>query len=288
MGAATCLLWVAMKTRLLVALVLSAFGIALAVSPAVAQKPIPGIKQTAAWKSLQSYVSLLQTRRDTPAAPAARSRYVQNLAKRRDNAETRVHALYGMKLMRIASQDDRWQRREIKGIRRGQKRQVQALKDAQADRVSVLQSKQAVATRNVQDRYARRISPLADRRDKLRRKLVKTSNPDKRATLNRKIQRLQNRINDLSDAQNDEISAINDRYGTRISAVNSLFNARISNVKTKAKRQITRVNRAWKKTFRTQVKAAKVRRDSQRGLVKTLARRGAGYINRMPEPPPAP
>ncbi len=276
-----------MKIRLLVALVLSTFGIALAVSPAVAQKPIPGIKQTAAWKSLHNYVSFLQARRDKAAGPAVKLKYTQTLATRRGNADTRVLALYGRKLMRIAARDDRWQRREIKQIRSNQKRQVQALKGRQADRINALQAKQAIAIRVIQNRYSPKITRLADRRDRLKKKLGNTTKPLERAELKRKIRRVQNRINDLAAAQQDEINSVNSRYETRIAAVNELFNARIAKVKTRAKRQIRQTNRAWKKTFRTQVRAAKVRRDSQKDLVKALALRGTGYIKQMPSPPPA-
>lgn len=271
-----------MKTRLLIALILSTFGIALAASPAMAQKPIPPIKQTAEFKSLKRYVGFLQERRDTPVSPARKARYVQTLAERREKASTKVLALFGRKIMRLAGKDDRWQRREIRNIRRNQKRKVQALKGEQAHRIDVLQSRQAAATQRIQDRYAPKITRLAVKRDRLRRKLAKTTNPDKRAALNRKIRRLQNQINDLADARDDEISDVVSRYGQRISAVNDLFDARIAKARRKAKRQIAQTKRAWRKTFRTQLKAAKARRDTQKGLVKDLARRGTGYINQMP------
>lgn len=277
-----------MKTRLLIGLVLSTLGIAIAASPVVAQKPIPPIQQTAAWKSLESYVSFLEVRRDKPAGAATKSRYTRNLASRRDNAKTRVQALFGQRLMRIASKDDRWQRREIKGIRSNQKRQVQALKARQADRTGVLRSRQAVAQQKVQDRYGPRITRIADQRDRLRKKLAKATNPAKRAFLNRQIKRLQNQINDLSAAQQDELASINSRYAARIAAMNDLFNARIGQAKARAKRLIDQANRAWRKTFRTQLRAAKARRNTQNDLVKTLARRGSGYISEMPAPPPAP
>lgn len=275
-----------MKARLFVALVLSTLGLFAFASPGVAQKPIPGIKQTAPWKSLNRYVSFLQDRREQPATGARKQTYRRTLKSRRGKADDKVLSLFGHKIARIAAKDDRWQKRQIRKIRRDQKRKVASLKADLAERVNTLQAKQAVAVGRITARYAPRINRLSDKRVRLERKLDKTRKPAKREVLVRKIKRLQDQINDLVSDRQSEIDNVNSRYQGRIAGVNDLFNARIGKAKSSAKRQIRQTNTAWKQTFRIQLKAAKTRRDSQKDLVAALASRGSGYINQMPSPGP--
>lgn len=275
-----------MKIRMLTAVALSAFGIALCASPATAEKPIPGIKQTPAYKSLKNYVSFLQARRDKVTPAARKSIYRQTLTTRRTNAYTKVNLLLRQTLTRLARKDDRWERRQVQRIRRARNRQVRALRSDQNDRINGLQARQAAEIGQVQDRYGPGINRLVNQRSKLRRKLLKTTNPTRRATLTRQIRQIQGRINDLSAARQDDIDDVNDRYAARISAVNDLFNAKVARAKTRARAQVVEAGRAWRKTFRIQRRAARTRSDTQRGFVRELATRGSGYIDSMPLPPP--
>lgn len=273
-----------MKARLVVALILSTLGLFAFASPGTAQKPIPPIQQTAPWKSLKRYVSFLQARREQPATGAKKQTFRSTLKARRAKADDKVLSLFGHRIARIAAKDDRWQKRQIRQIRRAQKRKVAGLKADLADRVNTLQAKQAMAVGRITARYAPQINRLSDKRDRLERKLAKTKKPAKRIVLTRKIRRLQDQINDLVSDRNSEIDNVNSRYQGRIAGVNDLFNARIAKAKSSAKRQIRETNAAWKRTFRMQLKAAKTRRDTQKDQVATLAARGRGYIEEMPDP----
>jgi len=271
-----------MKTRLLIALVLSTFGLAMAASPGTAQKPIPGIKATASYKSLQRYVGFLKTRRNTPVTGTKRSTYRRNLATRRGRADTKVVNLYRQKLNRLSKQDDRWQRRRVMQIRRTEQRRVESLNRQLDQRLAGLQARRAAAIIRVGDRFNPGINRLANRRDRLRRRLAKTSRPSKRAALVRRIRRIQNNINDLVDERNAELANVNSRYDGLASGVTDLFNARIARAHAAAKREIAEAAAAWRRTFRVQVRAAKIRRDGQKDLVRALSARGTGYINSMP------
>lgn len=270
-----------MKRLALLPLALLAF-LMFSGSPAIAQKPIPGIKQTAAWKSLARYVDFLEARRNQPSPQSRHQAYRTDLASRRGTANTKVLALYSQKLTRLAKQDDRWERQQIRKIRQDQKRTVQGLQATLDNRIDALRTKQAAAVSRVTDRFAPKINPLVDKRDRLQRRLAKTTNPDKRATLTRQINRIQSQINDLASDRQAEVDNVNSRYASRIQSVTDLFNSRIRQARASAQRQIAQTHNAWRQTFRVQVQAAKTRRDTQKELVGALATRGSGYIDQMP------
>lgn len=271
-----------MRIRLLSLLVLAVSALVLTASPASAQKPIPGIKQTVAFKQLKSYVQVLSTKRNQPASPARRQNFKAKLSTRRKNANKKVNALYQQKLNRIKKQDDRQERQQVKQIRANQKVKVQGLQQDLAERLADLRADQASAVQRTYDRYAGRINSKSNRRDSLKRQLRRTTNPVKRARLTRQINSLQVQINGLVSDRNTAVNGINSRYATRTTSVTNLFNARIANARSSSKRQIQQVRTAWKQTFRTQFSAAKTRRKSQMNIVTTVATRGQGYIEQMP------
>ncbi len=271
-----------MKTRLVSLLVLSLAALVLTSAPASAQQPIPGIKQTVAFKQLKNYVQFLFTKRATPVVNAKRQTFKTNLSKHRKNTNLKVVQLYSRKLMRIAAEDDVKQRRQIKQIRVAQKRQVQGLKQEMADRLAELRGDQNDAVQRVYDSYASQINSRADERDRLKRQLSRTTNPARRTKLTRQIKKLQTQINGLVSDRTTDVNNVNSRYQSRITATTNLYNSRIAQARASAKRQIQQTNNAWKQTFRTQIQAAKARRDAQKDLVGTVADRGFGYIGEMP------
>lgn len=271
-----------MKIRLVALLAILATGFAIAASPASAQRPIPGIKQTVAFKQLKSYTQFLFSKRNVATPSARKQIYKRNLTTRRKNANVKVNALYSQKLNRLSKQDDNQERRQVKQIRTNQKRQVQAIQQDLAMRIADLQSDQSAAVQRVFNRYAPQINPRADKRDRLKRQLSRTTNPTKRAALIRQINKLQTQINALVSDRTTDVNNVNSRYQARITSVTNLYNSRIANARANAKRQIQQAKNAWRQTFRTQVQAAKSRRNAQKELVDTVASRGFGYIQQMP------
>lgn len=271
-----------MKPRLVSILALLALLFAVSAAPASAQRPIPGIKQTVAFKQMKNYVEFLFSKRDTPVVVNRRQAYRTKLTKRRRNANRKVNALYRQKITRIKKQDDNQERRQVKRIRINQKRQIQGLKADLADRLADLQADQNAAVQRVYDRYAPGINRRADQRDRLKRQLSHTTRPTRRAKLIRKINKLQAQINGQVDDRNTDVNGVNARYAARTNSVNILYKARMDKVRSSAKRQIQQTRNAWRQTFRTQFRAAKTRRGAQKDLVGTVAARGFGYIQGMP------
>lgn len=271
-----------MKLRLVTLVALVATGFAITASPASAQRPIPGIKQTVAFKQLKNYTEFLFSKRNTAASSARKTTYKTNLTMRRKNANLKVNSLFSQKINRIKKQDDNQQRRQVRQIRINQKRQVSAIKQDLAERLADLQADQNAAVQRVFDKYASQINFKANRRDALKRQLKRATNPTRRAQLIRQINKLQTQINGLVSDRTTEVNNVNSRYAARATSVTNLYNSRIANARASAQEQIQQAKNAWRQTFRTQVNAAKTRRDAQKDLVGTVASRGFGYIQQMP------
>lgn len=271
-----------MKLRALALIALITGLLFVAGSPASAQRPIPGIKQTVAFKQLKNYVQFLGGRKNVPASSTQKMNFRSNLNARKRKANQKVVALYKQKLTRLSKQDDNQERRQVKQIRLAQKRQVQALKQDLADRINDIQEDQAQAVQRVYDNFAPRINMRADRRDALKRQLKRTKNPAKRAALIRQINKLQTQINALVSDRTIAVNNVNSKFSARISKANNLYNSRIAGVRANAQRQIQQARTAWRQTFRPQIAAAKPRRDGQKEIVASVASRGAGYIDQMP------
>jgi hypothetical protein len=271
-----------MKKRLLVLLALVSTGVVLIGPPSPAQSAVPGIKQTVAFKRLKSYVNLLQSKRTVPVTTTRRQTYKTTLSNRRKTANTKVQALYSRTLLKISREDDKKQRRDIKKIRQNQKAQVQNLNQELNDRVNEIRADQNDAVQRVYDKYAPQINFKANKRDRLKRQLSHTTNPTRRTKLIRQINQLQIQINALINDRTTDVNQVISRYGGRITTVTNLYQQRIKKVKANAQQQIQQEKNAWRQTFRTQIQAAKTRRDAQKAIVGAQAQRGFGFIQQMP------
>jgi len=271
-----------MKLRVLVPTVLAAFALAGLSGSAAAQKPIPGIKATAPYKSLQRYVGTLQGKVTVPVTTARRQQYRRDLSARRAKANDKVKQLFSRRLMRIAKQDSNQARRDIKRIRSAQKQQIQNLRDRLDDRLRSLNAKEDAAIARINASYASRIDSLADQRAQLQAKLAKAKKAVKRTAIRRKLERVQTKLNTLVSARQDDINATTSRYDARAANARSVSNAKIANARARAKRQIAYQKNEWKKIYRGQLADVRERRSDEAGLVTALRDRGAGYIDRMP------
>lgn len=271
-----------MKTRLVALLAILVTGLFVAVGPTPAQSAVPGIKQTVAYKRLKSYVGFLQSKRNVPVKTTRRKTYKTTLSNRRNNANTKVLSLYSRTLLKISREDDAKQRRDIKRIRQNQKAQVQALNARQANRLAALQAKENAASARIYASYNLKIDPLANKRDRLRRQLARTTKPAKRSALTKQINKLQVKINGLVDDRTTDLNGLANRFNLKAQNIRNQFGQLIANVKANAQKQIQQERNAWRQTFRTQVQAAKTRRDAQKDMVGSQAERGFSFISQMP------
>jgi hypothetical protein len=270
-----------MKIRtVVVALILAVSFSAFATASNAA--PIPGIKNTPQFRNLLNYVDTLQAKRDTPASPDRKASYRSKLSQKRAGANSAVKSLFKRRSARIASRDDKQERAQIKRIRRSQKQQVQTLRRAEENRLDDAADDYRSALNRIDARYAPKLVPLANKRDALQRKLARTTNPSKRKALNRKLDAVQNKINRVVRARQDDTDIATDRYKDRVSNIKDSCARQIADVKAKSKRQVTKAHKAWRRTFRDDLNQIKQRRSQEFELVSNLRDRGAGYIDHMP------
>jgi hypothetical protein len=271
-----------MKIRLVALLAILATGLCLAGPATPAQSAVPGIKQTVAFKRLKNYVTFLQSKRTVPVNSTRRQTYKTTLTSRRKNANSTVLALYSRTLLKISREDDVKQRRDIKKIRQNQKAQVQSLNAKMAVRLSALQDNENAAQARIYASYNVQINPLANKRDRFKRQLAKTANPTKRAQLTRKINKLQVQINALVSDRTTDLNNLQNQFNLKAKNIRNKFGQQIANVKANAQQQIQQERNAWRQTFRTQIQAAKTRRDAQKDIVSSQAERGFSFIQQMP------
>lgn len=271
-----------MKTRLLSTLALFSLIVLGFASPAAAQKPIPNINQTQAYKSLKTYVNTLVAKRNVPATNERKATYRQNLSAKRTKANLKAKALYNQRVTRISKQDDNKERRQVKAIRQAQKAKVNDLKSDQADRLASLQMKENAAIAKVNAKYSGKIDSLTNKRNILRKRLDKTTNPVKRDKITAKINSVQKQINKLINSRQADLNVISSRYDTKADNINDLFAAKIQRAKDSAANQIAQARNAYKKIYRAQIAAAKTKRQAQISQITDLAGRGSDAIAEMP------
>ena len=197
-----------MKTRLLSALALLTLIAVAFASPAAAQQPIPNIDQTQPYKALKRYVGFLDSKRSVPASNEKKATFKLNLANRRTKANLKAKSLYTRRITRISKQDDNKQRRQIKLIRQAQKAKVADLNTNLANRLASLRAKENTAIARVNAKYSSRIDSLTNKRNILRKRLDKTTNPAKRDKITIKINATQKQINKLVNSRNADVDVV--------------------------------------------------------------------------------
>lgn len=273
--------------KLSLAFLLPVLLIALA-GEASAQQPIPGIKKTAEYRSLLSYVNFLQTKRSTPASSSQKQTYRTNLTNRRLKTNNKVKKLYNRRLARIENRDNRAERRQIKKVRQQQKRRVAQLNGEKAERIGEAGAVYQAKVNQINANYAGRIDSKVNKKRRLRAKLNRTTNPIAREVLLTQIEALGPKIRKLKGARQRQFNEAASRYRAKVDGLNARFAARIAGTKRFYKSLVRQIKDNWRKTFREDVRAAKSKRDSEFSLVTQLHNRGAGYIDQMPTPPPPP
>ena len=256
------------------------------VGSANAQKPIPGIKSTPEYRSLLKYVNSLQTKKSTPATPAQKTAFRNNLSGRRAKANAKVKRLNTQRLARIKKQDDAAERRQIKGVRQQQARTVAQLNRAKGERIAQAATAYRLSVDRTNSNYSGRIASKSAKRKRLKSKLNRTTNPIAREVLIAQIEALGPKIKSLKAARKKQLDQAASGYQSRVDGLNQRFTAKVDGAKSFYKGLVRRIKDNWKKTFREDLKAAKSRRDSEFSLVTRLKDRGTGYIDQMPSPPP--
>lgn len=279
--ALSCALYIlyvkATRIASLLFLLLLAFPLA-----ASAKQPIPGIKQTAEWKNMKNYVSLLQSLQNTPATPAQKQAFTNNLSSKQIATNNRVKALYSRTIQRITNRDQRAEQKQIRKVRNSEKEQIQEL---QAQKKRALQSQQSKLSARQSAIRSGAKSQIASAQKNLRRlqaSLRKTTNPFRREIILANINTTKTNISRLQGSLQRKLQDAASASAKKSAAIKKSFVRRADSTRARFQEIVQKIQSAWKKIYRDDVQAAKERRQSQFQLVSNLRQRGAGYIAAMP------
>ena len=273
-----------MKTKTIAILIpFIAAGLFLA-GPAQAQKPIPGIKKTAEWRSLQSYVTFLQGRVSTPTTEAQKQTYRSNLGNRRLKANSRVKALYQNRLSRIIARDQKREQRQIAQIRANEKSRINQLKGFRSTRLATARATIDAKVENIKFAYGARLSDARSNLKRLQLNLARTKDPFRRQVILQHIDTVRNQIDQLQTQQRQKIADARSRHAVKVAQIRSNYANRIASSRDYYESLVVTVKNTWQKIYREDVQLIKERRASEFQLVTNLRNRGAGYIDQMPTP----
>ena len=273
-----------MKTKTIALLIpFIAAGLFFA-GPAQAQKPIPGIKKTAEWRSLESYVTTLQGKVSTPTTETQKQTYRTNLGNRRLKANAKVKALYQRRLTRITSRDQKKEQRQIAQIRANEKNKVNQLKNDRAARLATARATIDSKVASIKASYAASLDSARSNLRRLKTSLARTKDPFRRQVILQRIDTVQNQIDQLRSQQRQKIDDARSRHRAKVAQIRSAYADRIASSRDYYDSLVVTVKNTWKKLYREDVQQIKQRRTSEYQLVTNLRDRGAGYIDQMPTP----
>jgi hypothetical protein len=255
------------------------------VSHASASQPIPGIKKTAQWRSLLSYVDVLEGKKNTPATPAQKSSFRNRLNTKQAAANARVKTLYNQRINKITALDAVRERSQIKKVRQSQAKAVAELNASLSARLAVAADAYSDAVRKVKDRFSFRLSSEQANLRKLRKNLSRTTNPFQRQLILQRIDVVTNEIKQQKKAQKKSIDKQTSIYQSKTAFINERYAERIASTKKFYKAQVRKIQTLWKVIYADDVAKIKSQRAKEFTLVTRLRNRGNGYIERMPMPP---
>lgn len=254
----------------------------VAVPAAEAQKPVPGIQQTAQWKSMKQYVAFLQSQSSTPASQAQKEVFTSTLAAKQTATNNRVSQLYSQKINRIQARDQRAEKKQIRKIRAQEKSglaQIQRERSARINKEKARWSAQQASTRAS---YALQITTAQNTISKLRRNLRKTNNPFARQVILARIDAAQNTVDRLRNNQQRTLQKQRAAYKENLSSIRSLYALKLSSARNHYDNLVREVQTTWKKLYKSDVRAAKSNRQRQFQLVSSLRQQGNTAIAAIP------
>lgn len=277
-----------MRTRTLFAVLpivlLASLGIS---SQASAQAPIPGITQTAQWKSMKAYVNTLEAKKSTPASPSQKASFRSRLDAKQQATNTRVKQLYAQALNRLQARDSAKERAAIKKVRQAQAQAIRDKKAALASRLAIARTTYSRAVNKINDRFAFRIDSGQRNLKKLRRNLARTTDPFQRQLILTRIDTVKRELSQQKKIRGTELTQAANYYQGKVRSITLRYDNQIVETRAYYKALVRKVKSAWKVIYDDDVAAAKSNRTKQFSLVSKLKARGSGYIDRMPPAPPA-
>jgi len=261
-----------------------------ATTATAAKKPIPGIKETASFKSLKSYSDNLQVRQETgnPLAEAQRIEFQQELDRHKQAADKTVKSLFAWRQQRIVG--TRKASSKLVQKRANQKASKQLRQAAAQNKRDLSKSKSQYQSRinNIDRSFAPSIGKLNRDITALKSKLNKTKHPGKVVALQDKINEKTILLDNLISDRDTERKDVNRDYRKALASDKKLYSNRLKRVESRRKSDLAVGRVAVGETFSAQTAKNKSNRGSSFQLVALEKLRGQEALDATPAPPVIP
>jgi hypothetical protein len=234
-----------MKTRTIAILIPFIAAGFLMTGPAQAKQPIPGIKKTAEWRSLDSYVGFLQGKVSTLTTETKKATYRSNLGNRRLKANAKVKALYQRRLQRITTRDQAKEQRQVDRIRANEKRKVNGLKNSRDARLSTARATIDAKVASIKFTYAASLSQARGNLKRLRKNLARTNDPFRRQVILQHIDTVRQQISQLTTQQGQKIDDARTRHRAKVAQIRNAYASRIANSRNYYESLVITVKTTW-------------------------------------------
>jgi len=254
---------------------------ALVFSSAPANAANPGIRSTAQYQALKSYVSQLNGEKNQQQTPAQISKYRSELSTKRARAAAKVRVLYQNRMSQ--AKDRRNQRKDkVAALKQRRNNQVAQLKNARQSRLNEIAAERRAAIARINGKYAGQQDRLNKQLNKARRKLAKATNPVVKQNLREEISAIQDNLDNLAQEKRSDLNVADNKYDNRTENAQNSFARRIENAVEQANATISNLQTRLREDYQRSKQLAQQRRADEFGLVRSKYTEGVGYINQMP------
>lgn len=262
---------------------LLSLSLLFSVGQAEAQKPIPGIKTTAAYKSLVNYVNnTLAPRQSTPASSAQKTIYQNTLASRASTANSRVVSIYQQRRNRVTKQNKNKFNRAVAKVKvvynkRVNKATKKYKRDLDRDERAYHQG-----ISNVNAIFAKAISSIRSQISAQYKRLRKAKTGAQRAAIQANIDDLNTDLQRVLDRRSNAQNKVKRNYDNSDRKDYNTWQNSLAVAKTSflSRKRLVRVK--FNKLLRQNLQNALSLKASQHALVSQVRSRGEGYISSMP------
>lgn len=247
-----------------------------------AAKPIPPLKETAAYKSLRTYVLKLEG--ISSATDEERATYTATLAARVQSAEAEVLRLFERREVRTDKNYKALLSKRYGEIARRASRRVQ-----KAEQESSQESRRALLrfrgqSADIRSTYSRKIRPLQRRVDQLQRQIDKSSDPREQALLQEEVNLLRGKINRIQAIMKTELGEARDVYRRDLRKVRASLRRKKEAIQKQKLLERKEALRVWEGEKKDALLSIRNKRRIEKALVRELRVRGEESIDAMSAP----
>lgn len=272
-----------MKLRILLMFPL-AIALAFMGTTTAAQAGMPGIRNTAEYKALKSYVKVLASK---SANPNKVGEYRRTLSAKRAKANSKVRDRFQERRSTAKMQRTK-ARAKVAKMRQNRSAEVQALKSNRDAKLSSLEQQRRSGVSRINSEYGDRLDNLAKNRAELTKKLAKAKGAAARQRIRDELDDVQSEINSLDKEKQNDLSLLNTRINNQEQTVKEKAAADISRTKAQVERDIQEAEQALRERYEARSDAAKTARQNEFAIVKAEYERGVAFINALVKPKPEP